>query len=70
MWRKDTAFTTVRHFMHDVVTIGGPIRGAPVRLKGETAQFVEDALKGFVDSGVYERGASPWGSWAFATKPP
>eukprot|EP00969_Alexandrium_andersonii_P192141 8487013-Alexandrium_andersonii.AAC.1 len=63
MWRKDIAFTTIRHFMRDVVTIGGPIRGAPVRLKGEAAQFVEDALKGFVDSGVYERGASTWGSW-------
>ena len=41
-----------------------------MRLKGETAQFVEDQLKGFVDSGVYERGTPPWGSWAFATKPP
>eukprot|EP00969_Alexandrium_andersonii_P051030 2241776-Alexandrium_andersonii.AAC.1 len=33
-------------------------------------RFVGDALKGFVDSGVYERRASPWGSWAFATKTP
>eukprot|EP00969_Alexandrium_andersonii_P202814 8961601-Alexandrium_andersonii.AAC.1 len=60
MWRKDTPFATVRRLTHDVVTIGGPIRGARVRPEGETAQFVEDALKGFVDSGVYERGASPW----------
>ena len=62
LWRKDTPSTIVRHMLHDVVTIGGPVRGAPLRLKGEAAEFVEEAVAELVRTGVYEKGASPWGS--------
>ena len=63
LWRKGSPSTVVRHVMHDVVTIGGPVRGAPLRLKGEAAEFVETALKELVGTGVYEKGSSPWGSF-------
>ena len=54
--------------MHDVVPSGSPVWGHPIRLKGEVAQFVRETLKKDIASGLYVRGISPWGSWAFSTK--
>lgn len=44
------------------------MRGHPVRLKGESANFVEENLEAETKKGLYERGNSPWGSWAFPTR--
>ena len=44
------------------------MRGHPIRPKGEEAQFVRETLGKDIASGLYERGISPWGSWAFSTK--
>ena len=58
----------MRGFKHDVVTTGLPVRGHPIRLKGADAQFVRDDLEAGVAQGLYSRGMSAWGSWAFPTK--
>ena len=44
------------------------MRGAPIRLRGESAAFVQENLEAEAKRGLYERGTSPWGSWAFPTR--
>ena len=75
VWRKAEAFwmdeserTCMRGFMHDVVTSGLPIRGHPIRLRGEDGEFVRREMEEGVRQGLYVRGTSPWGSWAFPTR--
>ena len=58
----------MRAFKHDVVTTGLPVRGPPIRLKGPEASIVREELEAGVEQGLYTRGTSPWGSWAFPTK--
>ncbi|CAK0865466.1 unnamed protein product, partial [Prorocentrum cordatum] len=67
-WVKGTARTVMRGFKHDVVTTGLPVRGPPIRLKGPEASIVREELEAGVEQGLYSRGTSPWGSWAFPTK--
>ena len=67
-WLVDTPRSVMRGFKHDVVTTGLPVRGHPIRLKGADAQFVRDDLEAGVAQGLYSRGMSAWGSWAFPTK--
>eukprot|EP00959_Pyramimonas_sp_CCMP1952_P220722 4614798-Pyramimonas_sp.AAC.1 len=67
-WVKGTARTVMRGFKHDVVTTGLPARGPPIRLKGPEASIVREELEAGVEQGLYSRGTSPWGSWAFPTK--
>ena len=68
LWVKDSPRTTVRGVLHDVVAIGAPCRSAPMRLKGEALQFVEEEIRKDVLRGQLERGNSAWGSWAFPTR--
>ncbi|MEC7232780.1 MAG: hypothetical protein VXW31_07575, partial [Planctomycetota bacterium] len=68
-WIKDSARSVMRGFLHDVVTSGAPVRGHPIRLKGEDAMFVREDLEAATKQGLDTRGTSPWGSWAFPTKP-
>eukprot|EP00974_Lingulodinium_polyedra_P025221 2438165-Lingulodinium_polyedra.AAC.1 len=67
-WVEGTPRTVMRGFQHDVVTSGLPVRGHPIRLRGPEAQFVQDELEKGVAQGLYTRGTSSWGSWAFPTK--
>ncbi|CAK0811447.1 unnamed protein product, partial [Prorocentrum cordatum] len=67
-WVKGTARTVMRGFKHDVVTTGLPARGPPIRLKGPESSIVREELEAGVEQGLYSRGTSPWGSWAFPTK--
>ena len=74
--RKAAAFwvdpgprTTLSAFKHDVVVDGPPVRSHPIRLKGTDATFVAESLDQEVKDGLYVRGASAWGSWAFPTQP-
>ncbi|CAK0832649.1 unnamed protein product, partial [Prorocentrum cordatum] len=67
-WVKGTARTVMRGFKHDVVTTGLLVRGPPIRLKGPEASIVREELEAGVEQGLYSRGTSPWGSWAFPTK--
>ena len=69
LWHEGSPRTTIRAFVHDTVTIGAPIRSAPIRLKGDASQFVEDAMRDGLLRGQYERGTSPWDSWVFPTRP-
>ena len=64
-WIDGSPRTIIRGVMHDTVTVGGPVRGPPMRLKGLEAQLVEDGLREEVSRGQLVRGNSPWGSWAF-----
>ena len=67
-WVKGTARTVMRGFKHDVITTGQPVRGPPIRLKGPEASIVREELESGIEQGLYTRGTSPWGSWAFPTK--
>ena len=58
----------MRGFRYDVITTGLPVRGRPIRLKGAEAEFVRSELEDNVAQGLYSRGMSPWGSWAFPTE--
>ena len=61
-WLEGTPRTTVKGFVHDVLTKGPPVRGAPMRLKGQQLQDTEDGIQGDLVRGQLERGNSPWGS--------
>ena len=67
-WIKGTVRTLVRGFVHDALTVGSPARGHPIRLKGAQADFVADWLSKSAAEGLYRRGSSLWGSWAFPTE--
>ena len=67
-WIKGTIRTLVRGLVHDALTVGSPVRGHPIRLKGVQADFVADSLSKAAAEGLYRRGSSPWGSWAFSTE--
>ena len=53
---------------HDCVPTGPPIKVPPHHLKGNDAQFVDEALQKEVDEGQLERGHSEWGAPPFPTK--
>ena len=65
MWLDGSPRTIIRGVTHDVKTVGGPVRGPPIRLKGGENQLVEDGIREDVARGQLIRGNSPWGSWAF-----
>ena len=44
------------------------MRGFPVRLPANESAFVEQELDKAEKQGMYTKGSSPRGSWAFATK--
>ena len=67
-WLKDTPRSVMRGFRYDVITTGLPVRGRPIQLKGAEAEFVRRELEENVAQGLYSRGMSAWGSWAFPTK--
>jgi hypothetical protein len=67
-WIDGMPRCVMRGFKHDVLTTGLPVRGRPIRLKGPEAEFVREELEANVTQGLYTRGMSPWGSWAFPTK--
>ena len=67
-WLKETPRSVMRGFRYDVITTGLPVRGRPIRLKGAEAEFVRQELEDNVAQGLYSRGMSAWGSWAFPTK--
>ena len=51
-----------------MVTSGSPVRGHPVRLKGNDSRFVNEWITKQVEEGLCKRTKSSWGSWAFPTK--
>jgi len=53
---------------HDTIPTGPPVMSPPHNLKGEAAQWVDEALEKEVQRGQLERGSSPWGSPPFPTK--
>ena len=67
-WLPETPRTTVQHVKHDTVPTGPPVKQPPHNLKGEAAEWVDEALQKEVDRGLLERGTSPWGSPPFPTK--
>ena len=67
-WLEGTARTTVRFMQHDTIPTGPPIKVPPHNLKGEAAQWIDDALEGEHKRGQLERGNSAWGSPPFPTK--
>jgi len=67
-WLEGTARTTVRFMQHDTIPTGPPIKVPPHNLKGEAAQWIDDALEGEAKRGQLERGNSAWGSPPFPTK--
>ena len=42
-WLDGTPRTVLRHLMHDTIPTGPPVRTPPHHLKGEEAQWVEEA---------------------------
>lgn len=66
-WRADTPRTCVWAFAHDTVVTGPPVQWHPIKLRCDTSAFVEASLEQDTRLGLYERGVSPWGSYAFAT---
>ena len=75
-WRKAAAFhhgdgprTCLTAFKNDTLVSGPPVRGAPIRARGQDAAVMQQMLERELEEGFYLRGASPWGSWAFLTRP-
>ena len=67
-WLEGSPRTTVRFVQHDTIPTGPPVMSPPHNLKGEAAQWVDEALEKEVQRGQLERGSSPWGSPPFPTK--
>ena len=75
-WRKAAAFhhgdgprTCLTAFKNDTLVSSPPVRGAPIRARGQDAAVMQQMLERELEEGFYIRGASPWGSWAFLTRP-
>ena len=59
-WVEGSPRTTVRFMKHDTIPTGPPIKVPPHNLKGEAAQWVDDALEAEHKRGQLERGNSAW----------
>ena len=68
MWLPDTLRTTVKGFMHRLITRGHPIRGKLFRLDRAVTEWIEKAIQEDVKRGQLEKGSSDWGFPAFPTK--
>ena len=69
IWVTGTSQTVVRGVIHDVVTVGNPVKTPPHRLNRSDAAFVEQTITDEIKRGQLKRGYSPWGSPAFSTRP-
>ena len=67
-WVDNTPRTTLHAFKHDVLTSGSPVRGHPVRLKGNDSRFVNEWVQKQVEEGLCKRTKSSWVCWVFPTK--
>ena len=75
-WRKAAAFhsgtgprTCLTAFLNDTIVASAPVRGFPIRARGHEAKLVQRLLEAETAEGFYVRGASPWGSYCFLTRP-
>ena len=64
----DTPRTSVRGFLHRLITIGGPIKSSMHRLSATDTAWTEQAVQEDVARGQLTRGNSQWGSLVFPTK--
>jgi hypothetical protein len=68
MWLPDTPRTTVKGFLHRLVTRGPPVRTKLFRLNRPDTEWIEKAVDEDVKRGQLEKGSSDWGFPAFPTK--
>ena len=68
MWLPDTPRTTVKGFVHRLITRGPPVRGKLFRLNRPDTESIEKAISEDVARGQLEKGSSEWGLLAFLTK--
>ena len=68
MWLPDTPRTTVKGFVHRLLTRGPPVRGKLFRLNRPDTEWIEKAIAEDVARGQLEKGSSEWGFPAFPTK--
>ena len=64
----DTPRTSVRGFLHRLITIGGPVKSTIHRLSATDTAWIEQAVQEDVARGQLTRGNSNWGSPGFPTK--
>ena len=64
----DTPRTSIRGFLHRLITVGGPVKQGLHRLNALDTSFIEQTVQEDVSRGQLVRGNSPWGSPAFPTK--
>ena len=64
----DTPRTSVRGFLHRLITIGGPVKTTLHRLSATDTAWIEQAVQEDVARGQLTRGNSAWGSPGFPTK--
>ena len=69
MWLPESPRTSIKGFLHRLITKGPPVRVGVHRLSRTDTEFVERCIKEDVDRGQLERGSSDWGSPAFPTYP-
>ena len=68
MWLPDTPRTTVKGFLHRLITRGAPVRRPLFRLNRPDTEWIEKAIAEDVKRGQLEKGSSDWGFPAFPTK--
>ena len=68
MWLPESPRTSVKGFMHRLITRGPPVKVPMHRLSMPDTEWIEQAIKEDVARGQLVRGASEWGFPAFPTK--
>ena len=68
MWLPESERTSVRGFLHRLITKGPPVRSPLHRLSAIDTAWIEQAVQEDVARGQLTKGTSPWGFPAFATK--
>ena len=68
MWLPESPRTSIKGFLHRLITQGPPVRIGVHRLSRQDTEFVERCIKEDVDRGQLDCGSSEWGFQAFPTK--
>ena len=68
MWLPDSPRTSVRAFLHRLITRGPPVRIGVHRLNRLDTEWIEQAIREDVTRGQLVKGNSDWGFPAFPTK--
>ena len=69
-WLPDSPRTTVKGFLHRLMTRGNPVRVPLFRLNRPDTEWIELAIQEDVKRGQLVKGTSDWGFPAFPTKEP